>query len=68
MKRYHQELERTKRVHPLPLHGLHRWPMAPVDGVCEFPAGDAFVSRKPSIVAGRAVFSVILEKYVVWGQ
>ena len=36
MKRYHQELERTKRVQRRHLRGLHDWPAAPIDCVCEF--------------------------------
>lgn len=39
MKRCHLELERTRRVHQLHLRGLHKWPLAPVDCVCEFQAG-----------------------------
>jgi hypothetical protein len=39
MKRCHLELERTKRVHQLHLRGLHKWPVAPLDCVCEFQAG-----------------------------
>ena len=45
MKRYHQELERTKRVHRRHLHGLHNWPIAPLDCVCEFQVG-RFRKRK----------------------
>jgi hypothetical protein len=39
MKRYHLELARTKRIHRLHLSGLHNWPIAPVDCVCEFQVG-----------------------------
>ena len=39
MKRYHQELERTKRVHNLHLQRLHNWPVAPLDCICEFQVG-----------------------------
>jgi hypothetical protein len=44
MKRYHQELERTKRVHRLHLT-RDGWPVAPVDCICEFQAG-RFRKRK----------------------
>lgn len=39
MKRFHQELERTRQVHQRHLRGLHNWPVAPVDCVCEFQVG-----------------------------
>ena len=39
MKRYYLELGRTKRVHRQHLRGLHRWPVAPVDCICEFQVG-----------------------------
>jgi hypothetical protein len=39
MKRYHQELDRAKRVHRQHLQGLHNWPIAPVHCVCEFQVG-----------------------------
>ena len=39
MKRYHQELERTKRVHRQHLRQTHNWPIAIVDCVCEFQVG-----------------------------
>jgi len=39
MKRYSQELERTNQVHRLHLRELHRWPIAPVDCICEFQVG-----------------------------
>jgi len=39
MKRYHQELEHTKRVHRLHLRGLHNLPAAPVNCICEFQVG-----------------------------
>ena len=45
MKRYHQELERTKRVHRLHLRWVHNWPMRAVICVCELQAG-RFRKRK----------------------
>ena len=39
MKRSHLELGRTKRAHRRHLRGLHKWPVSPVDCVCEFQAG-----------------------------
>ncbi len=39
MKRYHLELERTKRIHHLHLRGLYKWPAAPVNCICEFQVG-----------------------------
>ena len=45
MKRYHQELGRTKRVHRRHLQELHNWPTAPVHCVCEFQVG-RFRKRK----------------------
>jgi len=39
MKRCHQELERTKRVHRQHLRQTHNWPIAIVDCVCEFQVG-----------------------------
>ncbi len=44
MKRYHQELERTKRVHRLHLRGAHEQG-ASIDCVCEFQIG-RFRKRK----------------------
>lgn len=45
MKRYHLELERTKRVHGLHLRRLLESPGAPVDCVYEFQVG-RFRKRK----------------------
>lgn len=45
MKRYHQELERTKRVHRQHLRDLHQWPRQEIDCVCEFQVG-RFRKRK----------------------
>ena len=39
MKRYHQEVERTKRVHRQHLRQTHNWPSAAVNCVCEFQVG-----------------------------
>ena len=39
MKRYHQELERTKRTHQLHLRWKHNWPKQAVDCECELQAG-----------------------------
>lgn len=39
MKRYHQELERTKRVHRKHLRKVHDWPKRAVDCECELQAG-----------------------------
>ncbi len=39
MKRYYLELERTKSIHRRHLCGVHNWPVAPVDCVCEFQDG-----------------------------
>ena len=39
MKRYHQEMERTKRVHRQHLRDLHQWPRRAIDCVCEFQVG-----------------------------
>jgi len=39
MKRYQQELPRTKRVHRLHLNELHQWPQRPVVCICEFQVG-----------------------------
>ena len=39
MKTYHQELERTKRVHRQHLRDLHQWPRHAIDCVCEFQVG-----------------------------
>jgi hypothetical protein len=39
MKRYHQEVERTRRVHQLHLGGLHNWTIATLGCKCEFQAG-----------------------------
>ena len=52
MKRYHLELERTKKIHRLHLRDLHHWPVAHVDCVCEFQAG-RFRKRK-AFGCGRA--------------
>jgi hypothetical protein len=45
MKRYHQELERTKRVHRQHLRDLHQWPRQAIDCVCELQVG-RFRKRK----------------------
>lgn len=45
MKRYHLELERTKRVHRRHLQREQNSPVAPVHCVCEFQAG-RFRKRK----------------------
>jgi hypothetical protein len=45
MKRYHQELERTRRVHRRHLRGLHNWPVSVLHCVCEFQIG-RFRKRK----------------------
>ena len=45
MKRYHQELERTKRVHRFHLRWVHNWPTKPVDCICELQVG-RFRKRK----------------------
>ena len=39
MKRYHQESERTKRVHRNHLREVHNWPKKPIDCECELQAG-----------------------------
>ena len=39
MKRYHQELGRTKRTHRLHLRWTHNWPKEFVDWDCELQAG-----------------------------
>jgi hypothetical protein len=39
MKRYHQELERTKRTHHDHLRWVHNWPKKAVDCECELQAG-----------------------------
>ncbi len=39
MKRYHLELERTKRVHRQHLWQTHNWPIAAVNCFCEFQVG-----------------------------
>ena len=39
MKRYHQELARTKREHRFHLRWIHSWPKQPVDCICELQAG-----------------------------
>jgi hypothetical protein len=44
MKRYHQELERTKRVHRLHLRGAHKGSVA-INCICEFQIG-RFRKRK----------------------
>lgn len=44
MKRYHQELERTKRVHRLHLRGAHK-DAASINCICEFQVG-RFRKRK----------------------
>ena len=75
MKRYHLELERTKRVHRLHLRGLHEWPVAPVDCICEFQVG-RFRKRK-AFGCGRSrcllchyekIFSIAAVKDRVRGQ
>jgi hypothetical protein len=45
MKRYHQELERTKRTHRYHLRWVHGYPKKPVDCLCELQAG-RFRKRK----------------------
>jgi hypothetical protein len=45
MKRYHLELERTKRAHQLHLRSVHSQGN-PIDCVCEFQAG-RFRKQKP---------------------
>lgn len=45
MKRYHQELERTRKVHRLHLRRLYQSPAAPVNRICEFQVG-RFRKRK----------------------
>ena len=45
LKRYHQELERTKRVHRQHLRDLHQWPRQEIDCVCELQVG-RFRKRK----------------------
>ena len=39
MKRYHQELERTRRTHRRHLREVHQWPKKTVDCVCDLQAG-----------------------------
>jgi hypothetical protein len=39
VKRYHQELKRTKRVHQYHLRCVHDWPKKAVDCECELQAG-----------------------------
>jgi hypothetical protein len=39
MKRYHQELERTRQVHQDHLRWIHNWPQRIVDCECELQAG-----------------------------
>ena len=39
MKRYHEELARTRREHRRHLRWTHGWPEEPVDCVCELQAG-----------------------------
>src|SRR5262245_4426385 len=39
VKRYHQELERTKRVHRSHLREVHNWPKKAVDCECELQVG-----------------------------
>jgi hypothetical protein len=45
MKRYHQELRRTVRVHRLHLRQVHGWPAKPIRCVCDLQAG-RFRKRK----------------------
>ncbi len=45
MKRYQQDLVRTKRVHQAHLRLTHGWPRKAVDCVCELQAG-RFRKRK----------------------
>jgi hypothetical protein len=39
VRRYHQEIGRTKRAHWLHLRELHEWPRRAVACVCEFQVG-----------------------------
>lgn len=39
MKRYHQELRRTTRVHRLHVRWVHGWPGKSVDCICDRQAG-----------------------------
>jgi hypothetical protein len=39
VKRYHQELDRTKRTHRRHVRQLHQWPERQLDCVCEFQVG-----------------------------
>lgn len=39
MKRYHQELRRTARVHRLHLRWVHGWPANSVHCICDLQAG-----------------------------
>ena len=39
MRRYYQELERTRRTHQLHLRWTHDWPKKGVDCECELQAG-----------------------------
>ena len=45
MKRYHQELGRTKRVHQDHLRQVHNWPKQTVECECELQSG-RFRKRK----------------------
>ena len=51
MKRYHLELERTKRAHKLHLRSAHS-PDSPVDCICEFQAGR--FRKQKALGCGRA--------------
>lgn len=45
MKRYHQELERTKNAHRRHIRWVHGWPQKPVDCACDVQRG-RFRKRK----------------------
>ena len=51
MKRYHQELERTKRVHWQHLRDLHQWPGRTIDCVCELQVNGGAVGAITSGIA-----------------
>ena len=39
MRRYHEELPRTRREHRLHLRWIHNWPREPVDCICDHQVG-----------------------------